>query len=168
MTTPSRQDSREWQLRCAIHRAKGLTTSDRWVYDTLLWMSNWSTSYLPPEFQPKGVAALATITMSVSERQVNYSLSHLELHGWVVRDRKPLGRGHTTRYAVELGKDCDCKSVQPLQTSEAEVCSDCTEKCAEPPPEPAGQTTLSSDREAVTGGEGWEGWQKATRRLFDD
>jgi hypothetical protein len=164
---PPRQDSREWQLRCAIHRAKGLSTSDRWVYDTLLWMSNWSTSVLPAEFQPKGIAGLSATTESVSVRQTNYSLNHLELHGWVVRDRKPLGRGYRTFYAVEMGKDCDCKVRTECTLSRDEVRSDCTEKCAEPAPESAGESAHLSDR-AVTGEERLGRWNELTKHLFDD
>ena len=157
MSKTSRKDSREWQLRCAIHRAKGLSTADRWLYDTLLWMSNWSTSILPTEFQPKSVAALAAATESVSVRQANYSLNHLELHGWVKRERKSLGRGRNTFYTVELGTDCECKVRRDCTHKRDEACNDCTEKCAEPVGEPAGQPAVPADREAVTGEVRWGG-----------
>jgi hypothetical protein len=171
MPQETRRQQREQKLRDAIHTAAGFTLADRWLFTTFLWIADFGTANLPPRFQPRSAADLAKRS-HMSARQVKYSLSHLEQHGWIVRTRftetagAPGGRSHPTHYTLLQGADCDCKqgsqctvpaprmspeSVQALHSSSGEACSECTGNCAEGACVCAGQDADSAGR-AVAGG----------------
>ena len=53
------------------------------------------------------------------------TLSHLQRHGWIQRHRHITdngigGRGHPTRYQLEVGTDCNCGPERPEPVSDAE------------------------------------------------
>jgi hypothetical protein len=85
----------------AIVAASGLTTADRWVFTVLLTMADFGTAHLPERFQPRSIAELAK-KCNVSARQVNYSVGHLQRHGWLERHRniRPATCSSTARTAT--------------------------------------------------------------------
>ena len=154
MATPARQDTNEQRLRDAIHTATGLTLADRWVFDTLLWMADYGTAFLPDRFQPRSLAQLAGKSF-VSARQVKYSLSHLQRHGWLERHRVISetgigGRGNRTRYVLCAGRSCDCKGGTQCTVPAGKQGSQCTGNRAESPHVAAGQAPDAAGR-AVAG-----------------
>lgn len=83
----------------------GLPASDRAVFGNLHGCSDYRTGELESKFTPT-LAKMADET-GLSERQVRYSLRHLELHGWL-KVSGATGRGHKPEYRLMLGGACDC------------------------------------------------------------
>lgn len=159
-----RQDTTEQKLRDAIHTAAGLTAADRWVFDTLLWMADFGTAHLPDRFAPRSLKELAAKSF-VSQRQVKYSLDHLQRHGWVERyrhftDEGIGGRGHPTRYVLKAGISCDCpkgKGGTRCPVPEPKEGNGCTGKGAGVDPVSAGQAPDSAGKARGRGSKGWDG-----------
>lgn len=124
--------TREMELKAAILAAK-LTSSDFRVYMTLLSIAEFKTAEIPDKFQPRSLVKLAE-KCRVSYRTLCYSLSHLQMHGWLERDRDISengtigGRGHATRYGLLLGQDCDCKQSHFCTVSAPDPVSEDTAK----------------------------------------
>jgi hypothetical protein len=153
-----RQGTHEQELRTGIVAASGLTIADRWIFTVLTTMADWGTAKLPDRFAPRSLAELAA-KCNVSERQVKYSLGHLQRHGWVERYRNITekgigGRGHPTRYVLLMGRDCDCKTGQSVHSSGEIAGTECPGKGAEAVAVDAGQPGESAGV-AVMGEEGW-------------
>lgn len=91
--------TRERQLRDAI-MGSDLPASDKSVFRCLLDKADFSTAHLPAKFTPtRKVIARET---SLSYRQVGYSTSHLQRHGWL-EIKGATGPGHPLEYELALG-----------------------------------------------------------------
>jgi DNA-binding MarR family transcriptional regulator len=155
VTSAERRESREYKLRMAIDKAAGITLADFRVFNHLLNVADFSTSFLPDRFQPRSLKTLAA-DCHVSVSQVKYSVGHLQRHGWLLRHRNLTdqgigGRGHPTRYVLEIGHDCDCKSGQPVAGSRKKGATECPAKGPQEATVSAGHPPVSAGR-AVAGG----------------
>ena len=115
--------TREQELSQAIEKAS-VPASDYRVYQALLNRADWKTAAIPVRFQPRSLEELAGLS-KLSVATVKRTLSHLQRHGWIQRhryitDKGIGGRGHPTRYRLDLGADCDCVSGRPEPLNGAE------------------------------------------------
>lgn len=107
--------TREEELRAAIESAD-LRARDYRIYCALFKRAQWKTAEILGTFQPKSLDELAGWSR-MSTANLKRGLAHLELHGWVSRERwLTLGRGHSTRYVLSLGRDCDCHRTSDRST----------------------------------------------------
>lgn len=140
----------------AIVAATGLTLADRWVFTVLLTTADWGTAFLPDRFQPGSLIKLAE-KCQVSKATVKRSVGHLQRHGWLERHRNLTdngigGRGHPTRYVLNLGRSCDCsKGAHSEPVSEQKGAHDEPGKGLRGTRVSAGQVPVSTGR-AVAGG----------------
>jgi hypothetical protein len=159
VTSADRRDSQEYKLRIAIDKAAGITLADYRVFNHLLNVADFATARLPDPFQPRSLTALAD-DCHVSMSQVKYSVGHLQRHGWLERHRNITdkgigGRKHPTRYVLKLGRDCDCKTGQPVAGSRKKGGSECPINRPQEVAISAGQVPVPAGR-AVAGGKGGE------------
>jgi hypothetical protein len=111
--------SRETELRAAIDKAD-LPPRDFKIYMVLFRRAEWHTAEIDPKFQPRSLTELAR--WSTMPRSVLAAgLNHLEHHNWIERNRwRTPGRGHTTRYKLTVGTDCDCHQEHGEPMTDAE------------------------------------------------
>lgn len=93
-----------WHDRKKAVKKSGLPASDRSVYLHLLGECAYTTGEMPARWSPK-VDEISDAT-GVSPRQVQYSLRHLERHGWLKLTRT--SRNYVATYALLAGSMCDC------------------------------------------------------------
>jgi DNA-binding Lrp family transcriptional regulator len=115
--------TREKELSQAIEKA-ALPVADYRVYRALMGRADWNTAVIPVRFQPRSLAELAELS-KLSVATVKRTLRHLQRHGWIERHRYITdagigGRGHPTRYRLDVGADCDCAPDRPEPVSDAE------------------------------------------------
>lgn len=115
--------TREQELSQAIEKAS-VPASDYRLYSALLHRADWKTAVIPVRFQPRSLVELADLS-KLSVATVKRTLGHLQRHGWILRDRHLTdkgigGRGHPTRYRLDLGADCDCVPDRPEPLNGAE------------------------------------------------
>ena len=115
--------TREKELSQAIEKAS-VPVSDYRVYQALLARADWKTALIPVRFQPRSLEELADLS-KLSVATVKRTLGHLQRHGWIQRhryltDKGIGGRGHPTRYRLDLGADCDCVPDRPAPLNGAE------------------------------------------------
>ena len=104
----------------AIGAAHGLAVADRYLYLSLLWLTDYDTATIPPRFQPKNQRDLAAKT-GLGRSTVEWATAHLVRHGWITltcgrdgceRTGPHTGPGHRLHYALHFGQDCpgeDCR-----------------------------------------------------------
>lgn len=92
------------QLDDAID-ASGLPASDRAVFRALLKRSDYVSADLPARFTPTRQELCRTTGLNL--RQVNYSVRHLERHGWLAVSGAA-GLGHKPECKLGAGAGCDC------------------------------------------------------------
>ena len=115
--------TREQELAQAIEKAS-VPASDYREYRALIGRADWKTEVIPVRFQPRSIEELADLS-KLSVATVKRTLSHLQRHGWIQRhryitDKGIGGRGHPTRYRLDLGADCDCIPDRPEPVSDAD------------------------------------------------
>jgi hypothetical protein len=98
--------TRERELRKAVKQAR-LPPRDFKIFTVLLDRADFNTAEIPGRFQPKSLEALAGLC-EMSKPTLCRGLAHLEVEGWLKRDRPAGGRGHSTRYTLALGDRCYC------------------------------------------------------------
>lgn len=106
------------QLCDAIETAD-VPPRDHRVFTALVYRADWDTGVIPDRFQDRSMEALAA-RCRMSAASTAHALVHLERHGWVGRERMPPGRDRPTRYALSIGRDCDCPKV-PKQRSRTDA-----------------------------------------------
>ena len=115
--------TREKELSQAIEKA-AVPIADYRVYRALMGRADWNTAVIPVRFQPRSLAELAELS-KLSVATVKRTLRHLQRHGWIERhryitDKGIGGRGHPTRYRLDVGTDCDCAPERPEPVNGAE------------------------------------------------
>ncbi len=97
--------------------ASNLTASDKAVYHQFLKHSDYVTADLPAKRTPtrEKIGRLA----SLSQRQVAYAVSHLELHDWLKRSGRT-GPRKSPSYSLQAGEQCHCTGRVHVRTGATE------------------------------------------------
>ena len=131
----------------------------------------WGTAEIQKRWQPRSLKKLAGLA-HMSKANLCYGLDHLERHGWVIRHRQAtLGRGYSTAYSLEVGKDCECRSEvsKPQTLNRPEVSKAWTGKCPKgrgitPGQDPVPAKSVTEEEISKEDGQvpGWPGWPSGT------
>ena len=99
-----------------------MAAADRYLYDRLLWLTDYDSAIIPSRFQPKNQRDLAARS-GLDRSTIAWATTHLVRHGWVTltcgrdgceRTGPHTGPGHRLHYALHHGQDCpgeECRST---------------------------------------------------------